>query len=389
MKTKFLNTGLHKQVILLGFVSLFTDIASEMLYPVTPIFLTAVLGSSMAMVGIIEGIAEFVSAMLKGYFGNISDKIGKRSIFVTIGYSLSAISKPLPGIFPNIPIVFTTRLTDRIGKGIRTAPRDALLGSYSNGNSGAVFGFHRAMDTLGAAIGPVAALILLKFYPENYQLIFLIAFIPSVFAVAFTLLIKDKIIPSEKRIKFNYSEFFRTAPKSYKRILILLALFSLVNSSDVFLILKSRDISESSTLAIFGYIFYNLVYAVASYPMGNLSDKIGKKKVFTFGLFLFSVVYFGFAFIPNIYLLWLLFALYGIYAASTEGVSKAWISDLISDESKGTAMGLATLIMGICVMTGSFLTGIIWDKFGSQIPFIISASVSFVLGILVWIKNKF
>uniref|UniRef100_A0A7V2ZMZ6 MFS transporter n=1 Tax=Ignavibacterium album TaxID=591197 RepID=A0A7V2ZMZ6_9BACT len=378
-----MKAKLHRQVILLGMVSLFTDIASEMLYPITPIFLTTVLGSSMALVGIIEGIAELISSLLKGYFGNLSDKIGKRSVFVTIGYGLSAISKPLPGIFPDIATVFATRVSDRIGKGIRTAPRDALLGSYSNGNSGAVFGFHRAMDTLGAAIGPFLALVLLNFYPENYKLIFLIAFIPSAIAVLFTLLVKDKNISLNKKIKLNYFEFLKSSPKSYRKILLLLAAFSLVNSSDVFLILKSRDISESSTLAIFGYIFYNIVYAISSYPMGSLSDKFGKENVFTFGLILFSLVYFGFAFSKDIYLLWILFALYGIYAASTEGISKAWISDIIPDENRGTAIGLATLIIGVCVMIGSFATGILWDKFGSQIPFIISSSVSLLLGITV------
>jgi len=378
-----MKTKLHRQVIILGMVSLFTDIASEMLYPVTPIFLTAVLGSSMALVGIIEGIAELTAALLKGYFGNLSDKVGKRSVFITIGYGLSAISKPLPGIFQNIPVVFATRVTDRIGKGIRTAPRDALLGSYSNGNSGAVFGFHRAMDTFGAAVGPAVALIMLKIYPENYQLIFLLAFVPSLIAVAFTLMVKDKIIPSGQRIKKNYFEFLKSSPATYKKILLLLAVFSLVNSSDVFLILKSRDISESSTLAISGYIFYNIVFAVSSYPMGMLSDKIGKRNIFTFGLILFSAVYFGFAFIPDIYLLWILFALYGIYAASTEGISKAWISDIIPDEKKGTAIGLATLITGICVMIGSFLTGLLWDKFGSQIPFLISAIVSLVIALIL------
>ncbi len=382
-----MRSKLHKQVILLGMVSLFTDIASEMLYPVTPIFLTTVLGSSMALVGIIEGIAEFIAALLKGFFGHLSDKLGKRSVFVTIGYGLSAISKPLAGIFPTIAVVFTTRITDRIGKGIRTSPRDALLGSYSNNNSGAVFGFHRAMDTLGAAIGPVAALLLLNIYPENYQLIFLIAFIPSIIAVAFTLMIRDKKISSEKAIKKNYSDFIKSSPKSYKRILLLLSAFSIVNSSDVFLILKSRDISESSTLAIFGYIFYNIIYAASSYPMGNLSDKLGKKNIFASGLVLFALVYFGFAFISNIYQLWILFVLYGIYAASTEGISKAWISDIIADQDRGTAIGLANLVMGICVMLGSFFTGILWDKFGSQIPFVISASVSLLLSIIVWFKK--
>ena len=382
-----MKTKLHRQVIVLGMVSLFTDIASEMLYPVTPIFLTAVLGSSMALVGVIEGIAEFIAALLKGYFGNLSDKVGKRSIFVTIGYGLSAISKPLPGIFQNIPIVFATRVTDRIGKGIRTAPRDALLGSYSDGNSGAVFGFHRAMDTLGAAIGPVIALILLNIFPENYQLIFIVAFVPSVIAVALTLMVKDRVVSTKDRIKKNYFEFLKSSPKSYKKILLLLAVFSLVNSSDVFLILKSRDISESSTMAIFGYIFYNIVYAASSYPMGSLSDKLGKRNIFTVGLVLFSLVYFGFAFIPDIYLLWVLFALYGIYAASTEGISKAWISDIIPDERRGTAIGLATLITGICVMIGSFATGFLWDKFGSQVPFLISAIVSLIIALFVIVKR--
>jgi MFS family permease len=382
-----MKTKLHRQVIVLGMVSLFTDIASEMLYPVTPIFLTAVLGSSMALVGVIEGIAEFIAALLKGYFGNLSDKVGKRSIFVTIGYGLSAISKPLPGIFQNIPIVFATRVTDRIGKGIRTAPRDALLGSYSEGNSGAVFGFHRAMDTLGAAIGPVIALILLNIFPENYQLIFIVAFLPSIIAVALTLMVKDKVTSTKDRIKKKYFEFLKSSPKSYKKILLLLAVFSLVNSSDVFLILKSRDISESSTLAIFGYIFYNIVYAVSSYPMGSLSDKFGKRNIFTVGLVLFSLVYFGFAFIPDIYLLWILFVLYGIYAASTEGISKAWISDIIPDERRGTAIGLATLITGICVMIGSFATGFLWDKFGSQVPFLISAIVSLIIALFVIVKR--
>ena len=180
-----------RQVVILGLVSLFTDTASEMLYPVTPIFLTVVLGSSMAVVGIIEGIAEVTSAFLKGYFGNLSDKVGRRSIFIVLGYGLSALAKPLPGIFPAISTVVISRTSDRAGKGIRTAPRDALLGSYSDKkNSGAIFGFHRGMDTLGAVIGPLAAILLLYLFPGNFQLIFLAAIVPSAFAVFFTLLVK-------------------------------------------------------------------------------------------------------------------------------------------------------------------------------------------------------
>ena len=384
-----MKSKISKQVFILGMVSLFTDIASEMLYPVTPIFLTTVLGSSMALVGVIEGIAEVTAGLLKGYFGNLSDKVGKRSIFVMIGYGISALSKPLPGIFQNIPVVLTSRVSDRIGKGIRTAPRDALLASYSDGNSGAVFGFHRGMDTLGAAIGPVVALILLNFYPNNFQLIFLIAFIPSVIALSFTFLVKDKQITSKIKSRKNYLEFWKSAPEQYKKVLILISVFSLVNSSDVFLILKSQNITKSSSLAIFGYVFYNVIYAAASYPLGGLSDKLGKQKIFTFGLIIFSVVYFGFALVDDINFIWILFALYGLYAAATEGVSKAWISDLIPDEQRGSAIGLLTMLTSFSVMIGSFLTGILWDHFGSSVPFLISAITSLVISVLIFFKfNK-
>jgi MFS family permease len=358
-----------------------------MLYPVTPIFLTAVLGSSMAVVGVIEGVAEVTAGILKGYFGNLSDKVGKRSIFIVLGYGISAIVKPLPGIFQTVPTVLFSRVTDRVGKGIRTAPRDALLGSYSNGNSGAVFGFHRAMDTFGAAIGPVAALVLLQFFPNNFQLIFLVAFIPSAFAVFFTLLVKDSPIPSKKIIRQNYSAFWKSAPGSYKKLLLILTIFSFVNSSDVFLILKSRDISSSNSLAIFGYIFYNLIYAASSYPIGKLSDKLGKRNIFSYGLFIFSIVYFGFAIVPDINFIWLLFALYGIYAASTEGVSKAWVSDLIPNEQRGSAIGLLTMLSSFAIMIGSFTTGFLWDNFGSTIPFLLSAIVSLILAAII-IMNK-
>ena len=382
-----MKSKIPRQVFILGMVSLFTDIASEMLYPITPIFLTAVLGSSMAIVGIIEGIAEFISGILKGYFGNFSDKVGKRSIFTVIGYSLSALAKPLPGLFQNIPTVLFSRVADRTGKGIRTAPRDALLGSYSNGNSGAIFGFHRGMDTLGAAIGPAAALVLLHFFPNDFQLIFLLAFVPSAFAVFFTFLVKDKPVESKSRSRKNYAEFWKSAPPRYKKILLLITIFSLVNSSDVFLILKSKDVSDSGTLAILGYIFYNLIYAGASYPLGGLADKFGKRKIYSLGLIIFSLVYFGFALIPKIEIIWGLFALYGIYTAATEGVSKAWVSDLIPNEQRGSGIGLLTMLSSFAVMLGSFTAGILWDKFGSSVPFLFSAIASLVIAFFIFIQK--
>ncbi|GBD87796.1 major facilitator superfamily transporter [bacterium BMS3Abin03] len=381
--------NIPRQVVILGLVSLFTDIASEMLYPVTPIFLTAVLGSSMAVVGIIEGIAEVTAGLLKGYAGNLSDKIGKRSIFIVIGYGLSALAKPLPGIFPNISTVVFSRTTDRVGKGIRTAPRDALLGSYSEDNtSGAIFGFHRGMDTLGAAIGPLAAILLLYLYPGNFQLIFLAAFIPSAFAIYFTFLVKDRKVSSKRNKKGTYSEFWRSAPKQYKSLLLLITIFSFVNSSDVFLILKSKFITQSNILAIFGYVFYNIIYAGASYPFGKLSDKFGKNIIYGSGLLVFSLVYFGFALLAGTIFIWLLFALYGLYSAATEGISKAWVSDLVPDESRGSAIGLLTMLSSFAIMLGSFTAGFLWDAFGSIVPFLLSAVVSLIVGVIILVIKK-
>jgi MFS family permease len=378
-----------KQVKILGFISLFTDMASEMLYPITPIFLTAVLGSSMAVVGLIEGLAEITAGFFKGYFGRLSDKLGRRSIFVRIGYGLSALTKPLPGIFPHISTVLFARVTDRVGKGIRTAPRDALLASYSENNSGAIFGFHRGMDTLGAALGPAIALGLLYFFPENYILIFLVAFIPSVIAVGFTAPVKDKPVIISSIEKNNYKLFWNTSSSDYKKLLLLITIFSLVNSSDVFLILKSKVVSGSSTQAILGYIFYNIIYASSSYPIGKISDKFGKKNIFISGLLIFSLVYLGFAIISHEIIIWILFAFYGIYAAATEGIAKAWVSDLIPDQNRGTAIGLLTMFSSIAIMAGSFLTGILWDQFGAQVPFFLSSAVSFVVVLLFFsIKTK-
>ncbi len=386
MIMKFKN--IPRAVVILGLVSFFTDFASEMLYPVTPIFLTSILGASMALVGLIEGIAEVTAGLLKVYFGSLSDKLGKRSIFIVIGYGLSGLVKSIPGIIVTVPSVIISRVVDRIGKGIRTAPRDALLASNANGNSGAVFGFHRSMDTFGAVAGPLCAIILLYFFPGKYSWLYLIAFIPSLFAIGFTFVVKDKKSASPSSKKKNYKVFWQHAAHDYKLLLIFFTVFSLVNSSDVFLILKSKQISGSDTLAILGYVFYNLVYSFLSYPIGILSDKFGKKNTLIFGLILFSVVYFGFAFNTNFHLLWILFAVYGIYAASTEGISKAWVSDLVEDEFRGTAIGLLTMLSSIAVMLGSFLAGILWDLFGPEIPFLISSVVALLIAFSLIVFKK-
>lgn len=382
------KSKLPKQVVILSLVSLFTDIASEMLYPVTPIFMSTVLGASMAVIGLLEGVAEVISGFFKGYFGVLSDKIKKRAVFIFLGYGLSALSKPLPGIFPSLAAIITARISDRLGKGVRTAPRDALLASYATGNSGAVFGFHRGMDTLGAAIGPALALVLLALFPKNYTLIFLIAFVPSLIAVTFTFFVKDNFVSKEGDKKTGFRIFFKAAPKEYKFLLSLLVLFSFANSSDVFLILKSKAITGSETLAILCYIFYNLVYAASSYPLGRLSDKIGKRAIFASGLFIFSIVYLGFAIAHSFIYAIVLFALYGIYAAATEGITKAWVSDLVPDEMRGTAIGLLTMLSSFAIMFGSFFAGILWDVISPNAPFYFSGFVALFLSIFTLVGKK-
>lgn len=375
---------ISKQVVFLGVVSFFTDFASEMLYPVTPIFLSAALGASMATVGLIEGIAEVTAGLLKGYFGAVSDKVGKRSIFIVIGYGLSGVVKSLPGIFPFVPTVIFSRIVDRMGKGIRTAPRDAMLAGYSFGNTGAVFGFHRSMDTLGAVVGPLTAILLLFLFPGNYTLIFLFAFVPSIFAIFFTLKLKDPPSTTPIAKKKYYKEFWQTAPKDYKIILALITIFSLVNSSDVFLILKSRDIAKSDTIAILGYVFYNIIYAMSSYPAGLIADRLGKKNVFIVGLLIFSLVYLGFGFNNDMIIIWPLFAIYGIYTASTEGITKAWVADLIEDKYRGSGIGLLTSLTSLAIMLGSVITGILWDQFGPKIPFLISSGVALIVAVVLF-----
>lgn len=355
-----------------------------MLYPITPLFLTTVLGASMAAVGLIEGIAEVTAGLLKGYFGALSDKVGRRSIFVVLGYGISGLVKSLPGLLATVPIVIFSRVADRIGKGIRSSPRDALLSNYAKENSsGAVFGFHRSMDTLGAVLGPLTALFLLGVFSLGYTSIYLIAIIPSLLAIFFTWMVKDVRSQSKISSRKLYRQFWNEAPVKYKKLIILLMIFSLANSSDVFLILKSKQITHSDSTSILGYVFYNLIYAISSYPLGIVSDKFGKRKMLVAGLIIFSFVYFGFAVNHQFYYIWFLFALYGIYAAATEGISKAWVSDMISSDFRGTAIGLLSMLSSLSVMVGSFCAGILWDSMGPEIPFFTSSIVTLVVAFFI------
>ncbi|MCB0530744.1 MAG: MFS transporter [Lewinellaceae bacterium] len=375
---------ISRTIWILSLVSLFTDMASEMLYPVMPVYLESI-GFSVLLIGVLEGLAETTAGLSKGYFGNWSDRAGKRLPFVQIGYGLSAASKPLLALFVFPLWVFFARTLDRLGKGIRTGARDALLSAETTPETkGQVFGFHRALDTLGAVLGPCLALLYLYRYPENYRSLFLLAFIPGMLAIGSTMLIRERK-PAARQTKtrpgiFDFVKYWKTSSPAYRQLVGALLLFALFNSSDIFLLLQAKAIGLSDSTVIGVYIFYNLVFAVAALPMGILADKAGMRRVFTGGLLLFALVYLGMAFARTPIAVYGLFFLYGLYAAATEGVGKAWITNICKKEDTATAIGTYTGFQSICAFMASSLTGLVWYVWGAPVAFLLSAAVAIGVG---------
>lgn len=368
-----------KTIWQLSLVSLFTDMASEMLYPVMPVFLKSI-GFSILLIGILEGVAEAIAGLSKSYFGKMSDAYGKRLPFVQLGYCLSAVSKPMMALFIYPSWIFFSRTIDRLGKGIRTGARDALLSDEATeATKGRVFGFHRSMDTCGAVLGPLIALIWLYFYPNQYKTLFYLAFIPGLLAIITAGLVKEKKKTATAFSKtsfdniFSFATYWKQSSSAYKKLVTGLLLFAVFNSSDVFLLLKMKETGMNDTAIIGIYIFYNLVYALAAYPIGILADRIGLKKIFISGLIIFAAVYAGFSINNNQIIFIFLFFLYGLYAAATEGIAKAWISNITDSEQVATAIGTYSGFQSIAALTASSLAGFIWFTFGAAPVFIISA----------------
>lgn len=376
---------LTRTVLLVSFVSLFTDVASEMLYPIMPVYLKSI-GFSVLLIGILEGFAEAIAGVSKGYFGNLSDVTMKRVPFVRAGYALSALSKPMMALFVFPAWIFLARTLDRFGKGIRTSARDAMLSAETTKeHKGKVFGFHRSMDTLGAAIGPILALIFLYFYPGQYRWMFFIAFFPGLIAIGLTFFLKDKgaVINGDKVTGvqgdkatgvgfFSYLTYWKKASPTFRYLVAGLLVFTLFNSSDAFLLLALKEQNLSDTMMIGVYIFYNLVYALFSYPIGALADKIGLKTMLIMGLLLFSVVYTCMGFANSMLLFGILFFMYGIYAAATEGISKALLSNLAHHSETATAIGFYNSAASICALLSSSLAGVLWFAIGPRAMFMIS-----------------
>ncbi|MBC7714863.1 MAG: MFS transporter [Rhizobacter sp.] len=380
------DKALNPTVLKLGLISFFADVASEMLYPITPIFLTTILGASVTSVGIIEGIAEAIASLLKTYSGIWSDRISKRKPFLLIGYFLGAISKPITGLSHSWIGVLSARAIDRTGKGIRTAPRDALIAdSVSVKNRGAAFGWHRGIDTFGAAVGPVFAIILLSYNSNNLRPLYYWAIIPGLLSVFVILLIREpkhKIQNSEQKKWENPFSVWSKFDVPFKKYIYAWGVFSLVNSSDVFLLLKAKSTGLSTQKVILLYCSYNLVYSFSSPYLGKLSDTIGRKKLLLTGLLIFTFVYTGFGFAFATWQFSVLFLIYGLYMGATEGIGKAMAIDLAPQNLKASSIGVLGTVTGICTIVASTVAGILWDHVGTSWTFFFGAfgaAVTFLL----------
>lgn len=348
-----------------------------------PVYLKTI-GFSIVLIGILEGVAEATAGLSKGYFGKRSDNSRKRVPFVQVGYAFSAVSKPMMALFVYPLWIFFARTIDRFGKGIRTGARDAILSDEATpGTKGKIFGFHRSMDTFGAVLGPAFALLYLYYRPQDYKTLFYIAFIPGCLAVIASLFLKDKsrvVNPVKKATPFfSFIHYWKYSPPLYRKVAAGLLAFTLFNSSDVFLLLKVKQSGISDTYVIGLYIFYNLVYALTAFPIGIYADKTGLKKMLVAGLLIFAVVYTGMGLNKNVYGFIGLFLLYGVYAAATEGISKAWISNITDKKDTATAIGTFSGFQSIFTMLASSLAGLVWFWFGAAATFIITAVATLVI----------
>lgn len=351
-------------ILLLGVTSFFTDVSSEMIYPLVPFFLTLKLGASPAVMGLIEGIAESVASLLKIFSGYISDRLRNRKRLTIVGYGSSAIGKLLLYIAVGWPMVLAGRVVDRLGKGIRTAPRDALIAdSSAEGKRGSAFGLHRALDSGGAVVGVLLAYFFFTSLAKGeYAPVFLWSVIPAVLGVGLLLFVRE-VKPKEGRRAQLPSLRWSVLPRKLKLFLVVALIFTLGNSSNTFLLLRADTLGFTPATAILLYLVYNVVYAVVSYPAGRLSDKIGRKRLLVAGYAFYGLVYLGFALVnapQQAWIVWVLFGLYGLYIGFTDGVEKALVSDLAPANLRATAIGLHATIVGIGLFPASLIAGQLW-----------------------------
>lgn len=374
-------SGITRNVVIAGVVSLLTDVSSEMIYPVLPLFLVNVLGVGTVVLGLIEGIAEATASLVKIGSGWLSDRVGRRKPLMLIGYALSDLTKPLLAFTVAWPQVLTIRFADRFGKGVRGAPRDALIADSTPIESrGKAFGFHRAMDTLGAAIGPLATFGLLALFAGDYRLVFAAAAVPGVLAIvvlAFGLR-ERPIEPSAKPIGVTGL----SSSRDFVAFAVVATLFGLGNSSDAFLILRAQDIGLAPVFVPLAYFGFNIVHAILAMPMGSLSDRVGRQGVIVAGYLVFAAVYVGFAVAGDAWHVWPLFASYGLYAALTDGVQRAYVTDLVPASRRASALGILNAATGVATLPASIVAGLLWQQIGPSASFYYGAAVACLAALL-------
>jgi MFS family permease len=381
-KSRRNRNGISKNVLVMGVVSFFNDVASEMIYPLVPIFLTSFLGMPVTIVGLIEGIADATGSVFKIVFGWISDKLQKRKPIIVIGYSLAAFAKIILAVSYTWQLVFVSRFSDRLSKGIRTSARDALIAESSlKSNRGLSFGVHRALDTLGAVVGPLLAIVLIKIFNNDFHKIFFIAAIPAVIGVLLLVFFvkEKKKMPLTEKLPFFKIRGFGFP---FVWFLAVSCVFALGNSSDAFLILRAKNLGLSTILTVLAYVTFNVTYASFATHAGIISDRVGAKKVLFIGFLLFSIVYLLFGVVGQSGWLWLLFPVYGIYMALTEGIGKAYISNLVPQKNLGVAFGVYQTLTGICTLFASLIAGLLWTHVSVSTPFIYGGVMALIAGLM-------
>ncbi len=400
-------SGLTRNVFVLGAVSLFTDISSEMIVPVRILFLIGVLHTPLAIAGLIEGVAESTASLVKIFSGRLADRVARRKPLIVAGYSLSNLFRPLLGLVSSWSMALGLIFVDRVGKGVRGSPRDALLAdSTSAAYRGKAFGFHRSMDTLGAAIGPLLTFAILALSNNNLRLVFICTAVPGVLSILILLfflrepkqnraVIKPPAPASQPTASVKNSrwqEITSLGPRFWMFTTIA-TVFALGNASDAFIFLRTEGLENALEAVPLIYFGYNIVYALLATPLGVLSDRWGRLPVLLAGYLAFGLVYLGWARASQSWQPWVLFLLYGVYAAATEGVSKAFIADLIPKERRGTALGWFNGLTGLAALPANLLAGWLWANFGPGAPFVIGASLAFMAAALMqvwspWLLGK-
>jgi MFS family permease len=364
-----------RNVRVLSAVSFFQDAASEMLYPVMPLFVTGVLGAPPSVLGLIEGVAEGTASVAKAVSGRLADRFRRRPL-VALGYGMSSLAKPVIGLAQGWGIVLGARFFDRVGKGVRTSPRDALIAADAPPEiRGAAFGFHRAADTAGAVVGPLIGLGLYELLDHELRPLFFVAFVPAAISVFLIALVREHPPPRATPLDAPRGAPLRELPGAYWRVVAPLAVFGLVNFSDAFLILRASEVGLGFAAVILVYVLYNVVYAALSYPAGAISDRVPRRFVFAAGLVVFAIAYTGLGVTDSATWVWLLLPLYGAYTALTDGVAKAWVADLLPASSMGTGLGFFQGITGGCALLAGIWAGFAWGGDGST-PLVVSGIVA-------------